>query len=58
MLDAAPVVTSTAECAVTLITFADAGHQWPGADGRRVADPDAVSTAIDATEVIWQLFSR
>lgn len=62
VLDAAPVLTSTAECAdgreVTLITIADAGHQWPGADGRRVADPDAVSTAIDATEVIWLFFNR
>ena len=62
VLDAAPVTTSAAECPdgreVTLITIADAGHQWPGADGHRVADPDAVSTAIDATEVIWQFFER
>lgn len=60
--EAAPVSTSTALCAddreVTLITIADAGHQWPGAQGRRVADPDAVSTAIDATEVIWEFFAR
>jgi polyhydroxybutyrate depolymerase len=62
VIDAAPVTTSSTECAdgreVTLITIADAGHQWPGADGKRVADPDAVSTAIDATEVIWQFFER
>ncbi len=60
--EAAPVTTSTALCSddreVTLITIADAGHQWPGAQGTRVADPDAVSTAIDATEVIWEFFAR
>ena len=57
-----PVVTNSSQCAdgreVTLITIADAGHQWPGADGERVADPDAVSTAIDATESIWAFFDR
>jgi polyhydroxybutyrate depolymerase len=62
LTDDPPVSTSTATCAdgreVTLITIADAGHQWPGADGKRVADPDTVSTAIDATEVIWAFFDR
>ena len=57
-----PVVTSSSQCAdgreVSLITIADAGHQWPGADGSRVADPHAVSTAIDATETIWAFFDR
>lgn len=57
----APVTTESASCAdgrrVTLITVADAGHQWPGASGKGLSDPDAVSQALDATTAIWQFFT-
>lgn len=54
------VTTSTATCpagrAVTLITIAGAGHQWPGSDAvRDGAVPP--STALDATSTIWAFFA-
>lgn len=59
------VTTSTASCpagrAVELITIAGAGHQWPGAVPNRAAQAllhsDPPSTALNATQVIWQFFS-
>ncbi len=59
------VTTSTASCpagqAVELITIAGAGHQWPGAASRpllqRILGTDPPSTALDATQVIWQFFA-
>jgi polyhydroxybutyrate depolymerase len=62
---AAPVTTSVAHCpagrSVELITIAGAGHQWPGAAGKPVAQRllhlDPPSTAVDATEVIWRFFA-
>lgn len=60
-LDDPPVTTSRADCpdgrVVELITIAGAGHQWPGASGRGLADPDPASSAIDATETIWEFFA-
>jgi polyhydroxybutyrate depolymerase len=59
------VERSDAACAggraVSLITIADAGHQWPGAvpEGRfirRLFRLDAPSTALDATDVLWRFF--
>jgi polyhydroxybutyrate depolymerase len=60
-----PVTTSTARCpsgrTVQLITIAGAGHQWP--DGRpdtaiqRVLGADPPSTALNATQTIWQFFA-
>jgi polyhydroxybutyrate depolymerase len=51
------VTTSSSTCdddrRVVLVTVADAGHQWPGADDG-AADPP--STALDATAVIWEFF--
>lgn len=61
VVDEPPVTTSRAECpdgrAVELITIAGAGHQWPGASGRGLADPDPASSAINATETIWTFFA-
>ena len=60
------VTTSTAACAdgraVTLITIAGAGHQYPGsvpksAIVQRLLGSDSPSTAIDATSVIWSFFA-
>ena len=63
-----PVTTVTsASCAagtiVELVTVAGAGHQWPGsappnAVARRLLDLDEPSTALDATAVLWDFFSR
>jgi polyhydroxybutyrate depolymerase len=58
------VTTSTANCpdgrAVNLVTIADAGHQWPGSvqqnQARRFLKLDTPSTALDATDAIWQFF--
>jgi len=58
------VSTSTATCphgrTVELITIAGAGHQWPGAKpnpvAQRLLGTDPPSTAIDATQVIWDFF--
>ena len=60
-----PVTTSTATCphgrAVVLVTIAGAGHQWPGAvpkpAAQRLLHLDPPSTALDATETIWQFFA-
>jgi polyhydroxybutyrate depolymerase len=58
------VTRSVAQCPdgreVELITIAGAGHQWPGAPSRpviqRLLGLDTPSTALDATDVIWQFF--
>lgn len=59
------VTTETATCpdgrTVELISIADAGHQWPG--GVRGPIPERLglpepSTALDATDTIWQFFSQ
>ena len=46
--------------AVTLITIADAGHQWPGSVDKPVIRTllglDAPSTALDATATLWSFF--
>ncbi len=59
------VTTSTAACpsgrAVGLITIAGAGHQWPGAVPRPLAEAvlglDPPSKALDATAVFWRFFA-
>jgi polyhydroxybutyrate depolymerase len=59
------VTTSTASCpggrAVELITIAGAGHQWPGSAPRpllqKILGTDPPSTALNATQVIWQFFA-
>jgi polyhydroxybutyrate depolymerase len=59
------VTTSAASCAagraVELITIAGAGHQWPGATpdvvAQRALNTDPPSTALNATQVIWQFFA-
>ena len=60
------VTTSTSGCAdgraVTLITIAGAGHQYPGSVPKspvvqRLLGADPPSTAIDATSVIWSFFA-
>ena len=61
----ATVTTSLASCprgrAVELITIAGAGHQWPGAVpspiAQRLLRTDRPSTALNATQVIWQFFA-
>ena len=67
-LDDRNVTTVTsASCAagtlVELVTVAGAGHQWPGsapptAAAKRLLDLDDPSTALDATAVLWDFFSR
>src|SRR5690606_28836700 len=47
---------------VRLITIADAGHQWPGAESARrlaslILDLDPPSRALDATAALWDFFS-
>jgi len=46
---------------VELISVAGAGHQWPGGDPRplaqRVGNMPAPSTALKATDTIWQFFA-
>ncbi|OBK10989.1 alpha/beta hydrolase family esterase [Mycobacterium asiaticum] len=59
------VTTETAACpegrTVQLISVADAGHQWPGGVRGPVLDrlglPE-LSTALDATDTIWQFFAQ
>jgi polyhydroxybutyrate depolymerase len=59
------ITTSTAACpgerTVELITIAGAGHQWPGATpnplAQRLLGTDPPSTALNATQVIWQFFA-
>jgi len=54
------IATSAGACAngraVTLITIADAGHQWPGslAVRDRASTPSA---SLDATAIIWEFFA-
>ncbi|OBB78209.1 polyhydroxybutyrate depolymerase [Mycobacterium colombiense] len=63
---AGDVTTQTAGCAdgrtVQLISVAGAGHQWPGGEPSPLADKvagiPAPSTALDATDTIWQFFSQ
>jgi polyhydroxybutyrate depolymerase len=62
---AGAVTTETAACpegrTVELISVADAGHQWPGGVRgpilERLGLPQP-STALDATDTIWQFFSQ
>ncbi len=62
---AGTVTTSVANCpagrTVELITIAGAGHQWPGARpsplAQKLLQTDPPSTALDATQVIWQFFA-
>jgi polyhydroxybutyrate depolymerase len=63
-----PLTTETSRCEggdeVDLITVDGAGHQWPG--GTKIAYPSAArllgldqpSSALDATAVLWEFFSR
>jgi polyhydroxybutyrate depolymerase len=45
---------------ITLITVAGAGHQWPGAlpspVAQRIGNLPPPSTALNATDTIWQFF--
>jgi polyhydroxybutyrate depolymerase len=46
---------------ISLITIADAGHQWPGAVARhplieRLLRLDPPSTALNATQALWRFF--
>ena len=58
------VATSVASCprgrAVELITIAGAGHQWPDAipnpAAEKILHTGPPSTALNATQVIWQFF--
>lgn len=60
------VTTSVADCTagrtVELITVAGAGHQWPGAEAKPVQEKllhtDPPSTALNATDTIWQFFAQ
>jgi polyhydroxybutyrate depolymerase len=59
------VTTSTARCAdgrtVELISVAGAGHQWPGGEPSPLLERfgiPAPSTALDATDTIWQFFAE
>jgi polyhydroxybutyrate depolymerase len=62
---AGDVTTETADCAggrtVELISVAGAGHQWPGGDpsplAERFGKMPPPSTALNATDTIWQFFS-
>jgi len=59
-----PVTTQTASCpaglAVQLISVAGAGHQWPGSVpspvAQRIGALPPPSTALNATNTIWQFF--
>jgi polyhydroxybutyrate depolymerase len=58
---AGAVTTSIAACpagrTVELVTIAGAGHQWPGGvPGTGMGDPP--STALNATQVIWEFFAK
>ncbi len=63
---AGSVTTQIAGCAdgrtVELISVDGAGHQWPGGEpsplAEKLAGIPAPSTALDATDTIWQFFSR
>lgn len=58
------VTTSTSACAdgggVELITISDGGHGWPGSPvkaGRSTVGGNQPSTALNATDVMWQFFA-
>lgn len=59
------VTTDTASCpddrSVQLISVAGAGHQWPGGKAKplleRLVGTSPPSTALDATDTIWEFFS-
>jgi polyhydroxybutyrate depolymerase len=56
------VTMSTASCpGGRAVTIAGAGHQWPGSAPRsklqRILGSDPPSTALNATQVIWQFFA-
>ena len=63
---AGDVTTETAGCAngrtVELISVAGAGHQWPGGTRspavEKLAGLPPPSTALDATDTIWQFFTQ
>jgi polyhydroxybutyrate depolymerase len=65
-ITAGVVTTETAACAdgrtVELISVAGAGHQWPGGMSNPILEKlgilPAPSTALDATDTIWQFFSQ
>ena len=64
-ITAGVVTTETAGCAdgrtVELISVADAGHQWPGGTKSPLLEKlggAAPSTALDATDTIWQFFTQ
>ncbi len=59
------VTTQTAWCpggrAVQLISVAGAGHQWPGGQPSPLAELAGIpepSTALNATDAIWQFFTQ
>jgi polyhydroxybutyrate depolymerase len=62
---AGDVTTQTASCpggrTVELITVAGAGHQWPGGQpspvAERLGNLPPPSTALNATDTIWQFFA-
>src|ERR1700742_3420232 len=62
---AGSVTTQTAGCAdgrtVELISVTGAGHQWPGGEpsplAQRIGNMPAPSTALNATDTIWQFFA-
>jgi polyhydroxybutyrate depolymerase len=62
---AGEVTTQTSDCpggrTVELITVAGAGHQWPGGVpsplAQRIGDLPPPSTALNATDTIWQFFA-
>lgn len=62
---AGQVTTQTADCpggrTVELISVAGAGHQWPGGVpspvAQRLGDLPPPSTALNATDTIWQFFA-
>lgn len=63
---AGDVTTQVAGCpdgrTVELISVAGAGHQWPGGEpsplAEKLAGIPAPSAALDATDTIWQFFTR
>ena len=62
---AGDVTIQTASCAdgrtVELMSVKDAGHQWPGGEpspiAQRFGQMPAPSTAMNATDTIWQFFA-
>jgi len=61
LIPALLAVALLAVAGVELITIAGAGHQWPGATpnplAQRLLHTDPPSTALNATQVIWQFFA-